>query len=214
MPDRQTKRRGCMFVLSSPSGAGKTTISRLLLQNDSDIQMSISATTRPKRSKEEDGVDYYFMNEADFEKKIEAKYFYEYAEVFGHLYGTPREKVEATLMGSRDVLFDIDWQGTRRLISKARDDVVSIFILPPSMQELERRLRARAQDSDETIRARMARASDEISHWHEYDYVIINNSLDESLQKVLNILWAERLKRARQLGLPDFIHDMLGQEVV
>lgn len=204
------KRRGCMFVLSSPSGAGKTTISRLLLQNDSGIDMSISATTRPKRPKEEDGKDYYFMQEADFEKKIEEKYFYEYAEVFGNLYGTPRHKVEETLVQGRDVLFDIDWQGTRRLISKARDDVVSVFILPPSMQELERRLRARAQDSDEVISGRMARASDEISHWNEYDYVLINNSLDECLQKVLNILWAERQRRSRQVALPDFIHDMLG----
>ncbi len=213
MPERIMKRRGCMFVLSSPSGAGKTTISRLLLQNDSGIEMSISATTRKKRPKEVDGVDYYFMEEEDFEKKIEEKYFYEYAEVFGNQYGTPRHKVEETLVKGRDVLFDIDWQGTRRLISKARDDVVSIFILPPSIQELERRLRARAQDSDDTIMQRMSRASDEISHWSEYDYVIINNSLDDSLQKVLNILWAERLRRSRQTALPDFIHDLIGQEV-
>lgn len=212
MPERQMKRRGCMFVLSSPSGAGKTTISRLLLQNDSGVEMSISATTRPKRPKEEDGRDYYFMQEADFEKKIDEKYFYEYAEVFGNLYGTPRHKVEETLESGKDVLFDIDWQGTRRLISKARDDVVSVFILPPSMPELERRLRARAQDTDEVIAQRMARASDEISHWNEYDYVIINNSLDESLQKVLNILWAERMRRSRQVRLPDFVHDMLGNK--
>lgn len=210
MPEHHLKRRGLMLVLSSPSGAGKTTISRLLLQNDANIALSVSATTRPKRSGEKDGVDYYFISEKEFEAKVDAKHFYEYAEVFGNQYGTPRGPVEERLKHGKDVLFDIDWQGTRRLISKARDDVVSIFILPPTMQELERRLRARAQDSDAVIKKRMARASDEISHWNEYDYVIVNRSLDESLQKVLHILYAERQKRSRQEGLPDFVHDMIG----
>lgn len=195
---KTTNRRGFMFILSSPSGAGKTTLSRLLIQNDHNLVMSVSYTTRPKRKDEQDQVDYYFINDQEFTDRINEKYFYEYAEVFGHCYGTPRKKVEKELCNGTDVLFDIDWQGTRRLTNKAREDIVSLFILPPSMTELERRLRARGQDSEAVIEKRMARATDEISHWHEYDYVIVNDSLDTSLQKILYILHAERLKRIRQ----------------
>jgi guanylate kinase len=207
--EQNLKRRGFMFVLSSPSGAGKTTLSHLIMQNDSNMVMSISTTTRKKREKEVDKVDYYFTDEANFQRKIEEKFFFEYAEVFGNFYGTPRKKVEESIAEGKDVLFDIDWQGTRRLTEKARDDIVSIFILPPSMAELERRLRSRGQDSDEVIAKRMARATDEISHWDEYDYVIINENIDYSLQNILYILRAERLKRKRQHGLPEFVGDLL-----
>jgi guanylate kinase len=207
------KRRGIMFILSSPSGAGKTTLSRLLRQNDPNITMSISYTTRKKRPNEEDGVDYFFVTEKDFEKKADDKFFYEFAEVFGNFYGTPRKRVEAELAAGRDVLFDIDWQGTRRLTAKARDDIVSVFILPPSMTELARRLKSRGQDSSEVIMQRMDRAHDEISHWDEYDYVVINDSIDYSLQNILYILKAERLKRRRQNSLMGFVGDLLKQEV-
>lgn len=207
--EKQLTRRGFMFVLSSPSGAGKTTISRLLMQNDDNLVMSVSSTTREKRPNEEHGRDYYFVSEKEFEEKIDEKFFYEYAEVFGNYYGTPRKKVETAITEGKDVLFDIDWQGTRRLTAKARDDVVSVFILPPSMDELERRLVARAQDSKKVIKKRMERASEEISHWDEYDYVIVNDSLDASLQKVLYILRAERLKRTRQHGLLTFVNNLL-----
>lgn len=209
--ERNLTRRGFMFVLSSPSGAGKTTLSHLLMQNDCNLVMSTSYTTRPPRAKEENGKDYHFISEAEFEKKIDEKYFYEYAEVFGNYYGTPRKFVTESLESGRDVLFDIDWQGTRRLTSKARDDIVSLFILPPSMAELERRLRARAQDDAEVIARRMARANDEISHWDEYDYVIINDNIDASLQNILYTLKAERLKRTRQHGLPEFVSSLLAK---
>jgi len=209
MSEKKLKRRGFMMVLSSPSGAGKTTISRLLMQNDDNLTMSISSTTREKRPKEVDKVDYYFLKEKAFEEKINEKFFFEYAEVFGHYYGTPRNKVEDSIAEGKDVLFDIDWQGTRRLTSKARDDLVSIFILPPSMAELGRRLKARGQDSDEVIAKRMERAAEEISHWDEYDYVVINDSVDATLQKVLYILWSERLKRTRQHGLAGFVGELV-----
>ena len=206
--EEKLTRRGFMFVLSSPSGAGKTTLSRLLQQNDKNIEMSVSYTTRSCRPNEVDGQDYHFIDEAAFEKKIDEKFFYEYAEVFGNFYGTPRNPVESCIDRGVDILFDIDWQGTRRLTSKARDDIVSVFILPPSMEELGRRLKARGQDSDETIRKRMERAADEISHWDEYDYVIINDSIDASLQKILYILKSERLKRTRQHSLSEFVHQL------
>lgn len=210
MPEQKFKRRGLMLILSSPSGAGKTTLSRLLLQNDDNISLSISSTTRKMRPGEVDEKDYFFINEKEFEQKIEDKFFYEYAEVFGNYYGTPRQKVEDSIKNGTDVLFDIDWQGTRRLISKARDDVVSIFILPPTMEELERRLRSRAQDSDDVIKKRMQRAADEISHWNEYDYVIVNESIDASLQRILYILKSERLKRERQqIGIEKFVRKLL-----
>jgi len=207
--EKQLGRRGFMFVLSSPSGAGKTTLSRLLMQNDDNLVMSISSTTRDKRSNEVHGKDYYFVEDEEFRAKIDEKFFFEYAEVFGNFYGTPRQKVEDALRGGRDMLFDIDWQGTRRLTEKARDDIVSIFILPPSMGELERRLNARAQDSKEVIVQRMSRAQDEISHWDEYDFVIVNDSLDASLQKVLYILKSERLRRTRQQGMSKFVNALL-----
>jgi guanylate kinase len=207
--EQNLERRGFMFVLSSPSGAGKTTLSHLIMQNDSNMVMSISSTTRQKRDKEEHGKDYYFINESEFQQKIEEKFFFEYAEVFGNFYGTPRKKVEDSLAEGKDVLFDIDWQGTRRLTDKARDDLVSVFILPPSMVELERRLKSRGQDAPEVIARRMARASEEISHWDEYDYVIINENIDYSLQNILYILRAERLKRKRQHGLSGFVTELL-----
>lgn len=211
MSDTLLKRRGFMFVLSSPSGGGKTTISRLLLENDDNLTLSISATTRPMRPKEQDEVDYYFLAKQVFEQKVKEGAFLEYAEIFNNYYGTPKERVEQSLEKGTDVLFDIDWQGTHQLAARAREDLVSVFILPPSMAELERRLRARGQDSDEVIKERMAKASLEISHWDSYDYVIINNSLEESLRKVSSILRAERLRRVRQHSLPQFVNGLLSQ---
>ncbi len=202
-------RRGFMLVLSSPSGAGKTTISRLLLQNDNNIVMSVSYTTRDKRNGEENGKDYYFIDNKEFGQKINLNFFYEYAQVFGNFYGTPKKFVETSLSQGQDVLFDIDWQGTHRLTQIARDDIVSIFILPPSLAELERRLRSRGKDSEEVILRRMNHASSEISHWNEYDYVIVNDSIDSSLQKVLHILQAERCKRIRQQGLQSFVNSIV-----
>lgn len=202
-------KRGFMFVLSSPSGAGKTTLSKLLMQNDSNLNISISCTTRPPRPKEIEGKDYFFTKHDDFKDKIEQDFFLEHAEVFGNFYGTPKKPIEKLLSSGQDVLFDIDWQGTRRLIEKAREDIVSVFILPPSMRELERRLVSRGQDAPEIIEKRMARSSEEISHWNEYDYVIINDDIDASLQKILYILKAERLKKERQNGLNDFVSKLL-----
>lgn len=203
------KRRGFMLVLSSPSGGGKTTISRMLMDHDDNLTLSVSATTRARREREEDGVHYYFMDEASFKDKAELGEFYEYELVHGNYYGTPKQKVDEALGQGIDVLFDIDWQGTRRLIHKARQDVVSIFILPPSMQELERRLRNRAQDSDAVIQHRMERAHEEISHWDEYDYVIVNRTIEESLHKVNHILKAERLRRERQHSLAAYVDNLL-----
>ncbi len=209
MFENSLTRRGFMFILSSPSGAGKTTLSRLLMQNDENLVMSTSYTTRPKRAQEENGKDYFFVEKEAFDHKVANNYFFEHAEVFGNFYGTPRAFVENAIDTGKDVLFDIDWQGTRRLTSSAREDTVSVFILPPSMKELERRLRSRAQDPDDIILKRMERASDEISHWDEYDYVIINDNIDASLQKILYILMAERLKRSRQHGLTEFVDQLL-----
>lgn len=213
MPEHNLKRRGMMFILSSPSGAGKTTLSHLLMQNDPNIKMSVSYTTREKRPNEKEGVDYFFVSEKEFEKKADEKYFYEYAEVFGNYYGTPRKIVEDELASGTDILFDIDWQGTRRLTAKARDDIVSVFILPPTKAELLRRLKSRAQDKESVIESRMSRADEEISHWDEYDYVVINDSIDYSLQNILYILRAERLKRRRQNALPEFVGDLIKQKV-
>ncbi len=198
-------RRGLMLVLSSPSGAGKTTISRRLLERDRDITMSVSVTTRPMRPGEVPGVDYHFIDLALFDRMVEAGDLLEYARVFGNCYGTPRGAVEDALASGRDVLFDIDWQGTQQLAQNARDDLVSVFVLPPSGEELERRLHTRAQDSAEVIANRMAKASDEISHWAEYDYVIVNHDVDDSVASVDAILRAERLRRRRQVGLPQFV---------
>ena len=198
-------RRGLMLVLSSPSGAGKTSISRKLLEIDDNINLSVSATTRKRRPGEVEGKDYHFVDETSFKLKINQNYFLEYAEVFDHFYGTPAEQVADRLEQGNDVLFDIDWQGTQQLKANARDDLVSIFILPPSLAELERRLHTRAQDSADVVAGRMAKAADEMSHYPEYDYVIINHDLDLSVQAVCQILAAERLKRERLVGLTDFV---------
>ena len=205
------QRRGLMLVLSSPSGAGKTTLSRQLLDNDKQIQLSVSCTTRQKRPGERDGVDYRFVDTATFRGMIERKQFLEYAEVFGNYYGTPSAPVDEAFAMGRDVLFDIDWQGTQQLRQKARADVVSVFILPPSAADLERRLHSRAQDSNEVIRKRMSRASHEMSHWAEYDYIVINHDVDEAFSEVQSILKAERLKRERQIGLVGFVRNLQGQ---
>jgi len=210
MPERRraiptVQRRGLMLVLSSPSGAGKTTLSRRLLQTDGHIVMSVSATTRLKRKNEVDGSDYHFMNEAEFEKRVRAGEFLEHAVVFGHHYGTPKKPVMEGLAGGRDLLFDIDWQGTQQLKQQARDDVVTVFVLPPSKAELERRLRERAQDAEDVVQRRMAKANDEISHWAEYDYIIVNDDAMRAQTQLESILQAERLKRARQIGIPAFV---------
>ena len=199
------QRRGLMLVLSSPSGAGKTTLSRQLLENDSHIQLSVSCTTRGKRPGETDGVDYNFIDAATFRGMIDRGEFLEHARVFDHYYGTPSPPVEAALSSGRDMLFDIDWQGTQQLKEKGRDDLVTVFILPPSTRDLERRLISRAQDSAEVVARRMAKAADEMSHWAEYDYAIINRDIATSLMQLKAILTAERLKRERQLGLSDFV---------
>ncbi len=202
------RRRGLMLVLSSPSGAGKTTIARALLERDADIAMSVSVTTRPPRPGEVDGRDYVFIDEAEFRRRVEAGALLEHARVFDNFYGTPRGPVEAALAGGRDVLFDIDWQGTQQLAQNAREDLVSIFILPPSVAELERRLHARAQDSAEVVAKRMAKAADEMSHWPEYDYIVVNVDAERSVRQVSAILQAERLRRQRQVGLPDFVRKL------
>jgi guanylate kinase len=195
------QRRGLMLVLSSPSGAGKTTLSRQLLTNDSQIQLSVSCTTRERRPGEKDGVDYRFIDTASFRGMVERGEFLEHARVFDHYYGTPRQPVEVALNTGRDVLFDIDWQGTQQIREKAREDLVSVFILPPSTRDLERRLISRAQDSPQIVQRRMAEAAEEMSHWAEYDYVVINRDIATSLMQLKSILTAERLKRERQYGL-------------
>ncbi|EME71507.1 guanylate kinase [Paramagnetospirillum caucaseum] len=205
-------RRGLMLVMSSPSGAGKTTISRALLERDSAIGMSVSATTRPPRPGEVDGKDYHFVTVEKFHDMVEKREFLEHARVFDNFYGTPRGPVDEILRSGRDVLFDIDWQGTQQMAQNARADLVSVFVLPPSVEELERRLRGRAQDSDEVVRKRMAKAGDEMSHWPEYDYIVVNVDLDKSIAAVQAILAAERLKRERQVGLPDFVTQLRGGE--
>jgi guanylate kinase len=205
------ERRGLMFVLSSPSGAGKTTLSRLLIERMPGLKMSVSATTRPMRPGEIDGSDYLFVDKARFEEMVKRHELLEWATVFDNRYGTPRAPVEAALAAGRDVLFDIDWQGTQQLREKARADVVSVFILPPSATDLEKRLNSRAQDSQEVIRSRMSRASHEMSHWAEYDYIVINRDIDEAFAEVQSILKAERLKRERRVGLTAFVRELQGQ---
>jgi guanylate kinase len=208
---RKTKliaRRGLMLVLSSPSGAGKTTLSRRLLVAEDGIELSISVTTRPKRRGEVNGRHYHFIDRKRFEQMVRSGELLESAEVFGHGYGTPRRPVEQALNAGRDVLFDIDWQGTQQLREKMPQDLVSVFVLPPSIPELERRLHTRAQDDDKTIRARMAKAGGEMSHWAEYDYVVINRKLDRAFAEVRAILAAERLKRDRQTGLTAFVRGL------
>jgi guanylate kinase len=204
-PKAGVARRGLMFVLSSPSGAGKTTLSRRLLAEDRSVELSISVTTRAQRPGEVDGRDYHFIDRKRFDTMIEQGELLEWAEVFGNCYGTPRKPVQQALEAGRDVLFDIDWQGTQQLREKAGRDLVSVFVLPPSIPDLERRLKSRAQDSDEVIRSRMAKAGDEMSHWAEYDYVVINHDLERAFAEVCAILAAERLKRERQTGLTAFV---------
>ena len=199
------QRRGLMLVLSSPSGAGKTTLSRQLLDNDKQIQLSVSCTTRQKRPGERDGVDYRFVDTATFRGMIERKQFLEYAEVFGNYYGTPRGPVDEALNAGKDMLFDIDWQGTQQLRDKGRADLVTVFILPPSTRDLEKRLLTRAQDPKEIVAQRMAKAADEMSHWAEYVYVVVNSDIGTSLTNLKAILTAERLKRERQVGMSGFV---------
>ena len=210
MDTQNLSRRGLMLVLSSPSGAGKSSIARALLKADSNLVSSVSWTTRAPRPGETEGIDYYFVTVQQFEKMKSASEFLENARVFDNFYGTPRAHVEKKLSAGKDVLFDIDWQGTQQLRENARDDLVSIFIFPPSLDELERRLRGRAQDPDDVVRKRMARASDEMSHWPEYDYIVVNRDIDKSISQVQTILAAERMKRARQIGLGDFVKGMRG----
>jgi len=206
--DGAVARRGLMLVLSSPSGAGKTTLSRRLLDEDNGVTLSISVTTRKMRPAEEDGRDYHFIDQQRFDALIDKGELLEYAEVFDNYYGTPKKAVMDSLAKGRDVLFDIDWQGTQQLREKARGDLVSVFILPPSIPELEKRLRTRAQDDYDTIVRRMAKAGDEMSHWAEYDYVIINSDVGRAFTEVKAILGAERLKRERQPGLSDFVRSL------
>ncbi|HVF82652.1 MAG TPA: guanylate kinase [Sphingomicrobium sp.] len=202
-------RRGLLIVLSSPSGAGKSTISRMLLKADGEVTMSISATTRPMRPGEVDDRDYHFVAEAEFDRLIDEGEFVEWAPVFDYRYGTPKAPVKAALKAGSDILFDIDWQGTQQLHAAMGEDLVRIFILPPSMEELERRLRARGTDSEAVIRSRMHRAASEISHWAEYDYVLVNKDTDRCLAQVQSIVAAERLRRQRQLGLVPFVRDLV-----
>jgi guanylate kinase len=201
----EIQRRGLMLVLSSPSGAGKTTISRKLLERDGNLSMSVSVTTRQRRPGEVNGVDYHFIDAGEFDRLVGTGALLEHAKVFGNHYGTPRAAVEAALAAGRDVLFDIDWQGTQQLAERARADLVSVFVLPPSTRELERRLKARAQDSAAEVASRMAKAADEMSHWAEYDYIIVNHDIDASTRHVQAILQSERLRRERQIGLSEFV---------
>ena len=203
------QRRGLLFVLSSPSGAGKSTIARMLMATDDGLALSVSATTRPIRPGEVDGKDYYFVSDAAFDEMVAKGEFLEGAHVFGHRYGTLKGEVLKVIESGRDVLLDIDWQGTQQL-KQVDPDIVRVFILPPSMAELERRLRARGTDSDEVIQRRMDRAAAEISHWAEYDYVLINNDAEKCRELVHNILKAERLKAARRVFLHDFVREMIG----
>jgi len=203
-------RRGLMLVLSSPSGAGKTTISRVLLERDDNLTMSVSATTRPMRPGEVDGEDYFFVDKIKFNKMITDGELLEHANVFGNFYGTPRKPVEDALADGKDILFDIDWQGTQQLAANdsTRDDLVSVFILPPNTAELENRLRIRAQDPEDVVQKRMSKAVDEMSHYREYGYVIVNDEVDASVRQVKTILTAERTRIGRQMGLHEFVQEL------
>jgi len=209
---KEIKRRGLLLVLSSPSGAGKSTLSRLLLEKDRNITLSVSMTTRTPRPGERNGVDYFFTSADEFDDLAARDGFLEHARVFDHSYGTPAAPVVKAMEEGRDVLFDIDWQGTQQLAQKVAEDLVRVFILPPSKAELERRLKTRAQDSAEVVAKRMSKANQEISHWAEYDYIIINDDLEKAEQQLFSILQAERLKRVRQTGLVSFVHEITGEE--
>ncbi|MAG96648.1 MAG: guanylate kinase [Alphaproteobacteria bacterium] len=205
MSPREIGRRGLMLALSSPSGAGKTTLAKGLLAQEDNIAMSISATTRPPRDGEIEGRDYHFVDAARFEEMVADRQLLESATVFGHNYGTPAEPIEAALSAGTDILFDIDWQGMQQLRQRARADLVSVFILPPSAGELERRLRERGLDAADVVASRMAQAANEMSHWPEYDYIVVNDDMAQAQDRVRTILYAERLKRERQTGLVDFV---------
>jgi guanylate kinase len=209
-PETPLARRGLMFILSSPSGAGKTTIAKKLLQSDAGLAMSVSATTRPIRPGEQDGRDYHFVDKPTFDRMAEDHEFLEWAHVFGNSYGTPKAQIWAGLKAGTDFLFDIDWQGTQQLSQRAREDVVPVFILPPSIDELRRRLTARGTDDASVIEARMDRARAEISHWSDYDYVVVNDDIDRCYEQVRRILDAERLRRERQTGLVSFVRQLTG----
>lgn len=210
-PDGRT-RRGLLIVLSSPSGAGKTTIARMLLESDGEISMSVSATTRPKRPGEVEGVDYQFVDDSSFDRMIEAGEFVEWASVFGYRYGTPKAPVKQALRDGRDILFDIDWQGARQLEPDFGESLVTIFLLPPSMAELERRLKERGTDDQQVISDRMQRAAGEIEHWAEYEYVMVNDDMEKCLARVRSIVAAERSKRTGQIGLHRFVQDLIGPQ--
>ena len=209
MATNTLQRRGLMFILSSPSGAGKTTISRMLLERDPEIKLSVSATTRPMREGEVDGKDYHFVSREQFDQMVENSEFLEWATVFSNSYGTPKAQVKAGLREGQDYLFDIDWQGTQQLYQKMETDVVRVFILPPSLEELQRRLTGRGTDSAEVIKARMDRARAEISHWDGYDYVVVNDDVESCYAQVCEILHAERMRRARQTGLIGFVRELM-----
>ncbi len=209
MATNTLQRRGLMFILSSPSGAGKTTISRMLLERDPEIKLSVSATTRPMREGEVDGRDYHFVSREQFDQMVENSEFLEWATVFSNSYGTPKAQVKAGLREGQDYLFDIDWQGTQQLYQKMETDVVRVFILPPSLEELQRRLTGRGTDSAEVIKARMDRARAEISHWDGYDYVVVNDDVESCYAQVCEILHAERMRRARQTGLIGFVRELM-----
>jgi len=212
MPHPIIARRGFMVVLSSPSGVGKTTVARHVLKSEKGLDLSISVTTRPQRPSETEGKDYHFVDETTFAHMVKEDHFLEHASIYGYHYGTPKASVEAHLEEGIDILFDIDWQGTQQLKQISTANLVSIFLLPPTLETLEARLRYRAEDTEETIRLRMSKASDELSHWAEYDYIIINNTLEETVHAVRSIIRAERLKRRRQVGLPSFVNSLRGEE--
>ncbi len=208
MSNESIARRGLMLVLSSPSGAGKTTITRELVAREPQLQISVSVTTRPPRKGEVDGKHYHFITRERFDAMVHHGELLEHANVFGHFYGTPRTPVEAARSAGRDIVSDIDWQGTQQLAQTVRDDLVAIFVLPPSLAALEERLKTRAQDSDDIVRARMAKSADEMSHWPEYDYVFVNRDIAESVRQVQSILAAERVRRGRLRGLAEFVNHL------